>query len=115
MNDTTFWQDHEKGHNPEEDHDDIDSDDEYEYQYYYDYGEDNENGGADQWEYYDEMYVTPEEEKAPLPGAETPVVTYSTFRKPKVQAGKPAIVPHGTYPRDPLHYGHKHTKSSRRR
>ena len=72
MNDTTFWQDHEKGQNTDEsppesnEENGGESDEnEYEYQYYYDYGDgdvEGENGSADQWEYYDEMYVTPEEE-----------------------------------------------------
>lgn len=44
---TSFWQDHEKGHDDDEDYED--------YAY--------ENGGDDEWEYYDEMYVTPAEEK----------------------------------------------------
>lgn len=95
---TTFWQDHEKGHSED-----------YEYEYYdYDdedgeYYEPAENGNQDQWEYYDEMYVTPEEELGqqtqPVPGAEEPVVTYKTFRKPRTKPGqlsKP--IPHGYFP-----------------
>ena len=51
QNETSFWQDHEKGYDA-----DGQVDEDYDYYPY-------ENGGDGEWEYYDEMDVTPEEER----------------------------------------------------
>ena len=45
-----------------------------------------------------------------MEGESEALPTYETFRKPARQGTKGKVVPHGTYPSDPLHYGHQHAQ-----
>ena len=62
-----------------------------------------------EWEYYEEQDAYGPEEY----DQELPVATYDSYRTQPRQRGMPKTVPHGTYPEDPLHYGHQHSKKTK--